>query len=313
MKTLTALSELTAVPGPVHLAVGFFDGVHLGHQEVIRRAQATAAADGGTAVVVTFDPHPMKVLRPETAPRLLTSTHHKQLILERLGVSHLLIIPFNETLATLSPEAFIRDLSAAAPTLASITVGRAWVFGHGRSGNLATLTALGNAHKFGVFGVAPVIVADEPVSSTRARLAVERGDFPAAARLLGREYSILGTVIQGRQLARKLGFPTANLALEAEQLPPIGVYAVKALVEGRQLYGVANLGLRPTVEDGAVARHFEVHLFDFTGDLYGTTVEVRFVQRLRDEMKMETLDDLKAQIARDAQQARALFGDLVPA
>lgn len=313
MKTLTDLSELTAVPGPVHLAVGFFDGVHLGHQEVIRRAQATAAADGGTAVVVTFDPHPMKVLRPETAPRLLTSTHHKQLILERLGVSHLLIIPFNETLAALSPEAFIRDLCAAAPTLASITVGRAWVFGQGRSGNLATLTALGNAHKFGVFGVAPVIVADEPVSSTRVRLAVERGDFPAAARLLGREYSILGTVIQGRQLARKLGFPTANLALEAEQLPPIGVYAVKALVEGRQLYGVANLGLRPTVEDGAVARHFEVHLFDYTGDLYGTTIEVRFVQRLRDEMKMETLDDLKAQIARDAQQARALFGDLVTA
>ncbi|MDB6135417.1 MAG: ribF [Verrucomicrobiales bacterium] len=313
MKILTDLSELTAVPGPAHLAVGFFDGVHLGHQEVIRRAQAAAAEDGGTAVVVTFDPHPMKVLRPETAPRLLTSTHHKQLILERLGVSHLLIIPFNETLAALSPEVFISEIRAALPSLGSITVGRAWVFGKGRSGNLATLTALGQANGFRVFGVAPVIVAEDPVSSTRVRLAVERGDFAAAARLLGREYSILGTVIQGRQLARKLGFPTANLALEAEQLPPIGVYAVKALVEGRQHFGVANLGLRPTVEDGSVTRHFEVHLFDFTGDIYGATVEVRFVQRLRDEMKMDSLDALKAQIARDSQQARAVFEDRVPA
>lgn len=313
MNTLHSLAELTAVPGPVHLAVGFFDGVHLGHQEVIRRAQATAAADGGTAVVVTFDPHPMKVLRPETAPRLLTSTHHKQLILERLGVSHLLIIPFNEALAALSPDAFIRGICTAAPALGSITVGRSWVFGQGRSGNLATLTALGHVHKFNVFGVAPVIVAEEPVSSTRVRLAVERGDFSAAARLLGREYSILGSVIHGRQLARKLGFPTANLALEAEQLPPIGVYAVKALVEGCQYFGVANLGLRPTVEDGAVTRHFEVHLFDFTGDIYGASVEVRFVQRLRDEVKMETLDALKAQIARDSQQARAIFEELVPA
>lgn len=312
MKTLTALSELTAVPGPAHLAVGFFDGVHLGHQEVIRRAQAAAAEDGGTAVVVTFDPHPMKVLRPETAPRLLTSTHHKQLILERLGVSHLLIIPFNEALAALPPEAFIRGIREAALSLGSITVGRAWVFGQGRSGNLATLTALGQAHGFSVFGIAPVIVAEDPVSSTRVRLAVERGDFAAAARLLGREYSILGTVIQGRQLARKLGFPTANLALEAEQLPPIGVYAVKALVEGRQYFGVANLGLRPTVEDGSVTRHFEVHLFDFTGDIYGATVEVRFVQRLRDEMKMDSLEALQAQIARDSQQARAVFEDRVP-
>lgn len=313
MQTLTSAAELAAVPGPVHLAVGFFDGVHLGHQEVIRRAQAMAAADGGTAVVVTFDPHPRKVLRPEAAPRLLTSTHHKQLILERLGISRLLILPFNQKLAAQTPEVFISELCAAAPGLASITVGRSWVFGHERSGNLATLTALGNAHKFGVFGVAPVVVADDPVSSTRVRWAVERGDFSAAARLLGRDYSILGTVIQGRQLGRKLGFPTANLALEAEQLPPMGVYAVKALIGNRQLLGVANLGLRPTLEDGSITRHFEVHLFDFSEDIYGSPMEVRFVQRLRDEMKMDSLEALKAQIARDTQQARDIFADRIPA
>lgn len=308
MKTLHHIADLTALPGPIHLAIGFFDGVHTGHQEVIRRAQAAAAADGGTAVVATFDPHPMKVLRPETAPRLLTSTPHKTLILTQLGVTHLLIIPFDSALAALTPDAFIGSLAAASRPLGSITVGYNWGFGKGRSGNVETLTALGKALGFQAHGVAPVIVGDEPVSSTRVRLAVERGDFPAAARLLGRDYSVHGTIVQGRQLARKLGFPTANLSLEAEQLPPIGVYAVKATVAGKSLKGVANLGLRPTVEtDGSAKRQLEVHLFDHTGDLYGQGIEVRFIQRLRDEMKMNSLEALKAQIALDAAQAKSVL------
>lgn len=309
MKTLHHIADLTALPGPIHLAIGFFDGVHTGHQEVIRRAQAAAAADGGTAVVATFDPHPMKVLRPETAPRLLTSTLHKTLILTQLGVTHLLIIPFESDLAALTPDAFIGSLAAASQPLGSITVGYNWGFGKGRSGNVETLTALGKTLGFAAHGVAPVIVGDEPVSSTRVRLAVERGDFPAAARLLGRDYSVHGTIVQGRQLARKLGFPTANLSLEAEQLPPIGVYAVKATVAGKSLKGVANLGLRPTVEeDGSAKRQLEVHLFDHTGDLYGQGIEVRFIQRLRDEMKMTSLEALKAQIALDARQAKMVLG-----
>ena len=309
MKTLHAISDLTALPGPVHLAIGFFDGVHTGHQEVIRRAQTAAAADGGAVVVATFDPHPMKFLRPGTAPRLLTSTLHKSLILGQLGVTHLLIIPFDSTLAALTPDQFIGTLAAAARPLGSITVGYNWAFGKDRGGNVDTLTALGKTLGFQVHGLPPVIVADEPVSSTRVRLAVERGDFPAAARLLGRDYSVHGTIVQGRQLARKLGFPTANLSLEAEQLPPIGVYAVKATVAGKSLKGVANLGLRPTVEDdGSAKRQLEVHLFDHTADLYGEGIEVRFIQRLRDEMKMNSLEALKAQIALDAAQARSVLG-----
>ncbi len=308
MQTIHSIAGLTALPGPVHLAMGFFDGVHAGHQEVIRRAQAAAEAGGGTAVIATFDPHPMKLLRPDTAPRLLTSTLHKSLILAQLGVTHLLIIPFDLTLAALSPESFIRTFTDAARPLGSITVGYNWAFGQGRSGNLETLTGLGNLLGFEAHGIAPVVVNGEPVSSTRVRLAVERGDFPAAARLLGRDYSIHGTIVQGRQLARKLGFPTANLALEAEQLPPIGVYAVKATVAGQSLKGVANLGLRPTVEeDGRAKRQLEVHLFDHTGDLYGQGIEVRFIQRLRDEMKMDSLDALKSQIALDAAQARSVL------
>lgn len=308
MKTLQTIADLTALPGPVHLAIGFFDGVHTGHQEVIRRAQSAALADGGTAVIATFDPHPMKVLRPETAPRLLTSTLHKTLLLTQLGVTHLLIIPFDSALAALTPDEFIGSLAAASRPLGSITVGYNWGFGKGRCGNLETLTALGKTQGFQVHGIPPVIVADEPVSSTRVRLAVERGDFSAAARLIGRDYSIHGTIVQGRQLARKFGFPTANLALESEQLPPIGVYAVKASVAAKSLKGVANLGLRPTVEtDGTAKRQLEVHLFDHTGDLYGQGIEVRFIQRLRDEMIMNSLEDLKAQIALDAAQARVVL------
>ena len=308
MQTLHTIAGLTSLTGPVHLAIGFFDGVHVGHQEVIRRAQAAAAEDGGTAVVTTFDPHPMKVLRPESAPRLLTSTLHKSLILSQLGVTHLLILPFDRTFAALTPEVFIQSLADAARPLGSITVGHNWAFGKGRSGNLQTLTALGRTLGFQTHGVAPVVVAGEPVSSTRVRLAVGRGDFPAAARLLGRDYSVLGTIVQGRQLARKLGFPTANLSLEDEQLPPIGVYAVKATLNGQRFAGVANLGLRPTVEEnGTARRQLEIHLFDFSGDLYGQSIEVRFIQRLRDEMKMDSLDALKDQIALDAQQARRVL------
>ena len=308
MQTLHAIADLTALPGPVHLAIGFFDGVHTGHQEVIRRAQSAAEADGGTVVIATFDPHPMKVLRPDTAPRLLTSTLHKTLILSQFGVTHLLIIPFDSTLAALTPDAFIQTLAAASRPLGSITVGHNWAFGKGRSGNLETLTALGKTLGFQVHGVAPVIVGEETVSSTRVRLAVERGDFSAAALLLGRDYSVHGTIVQGRQLARKLGFPTANLALEAEQLPPIGVYAVKATIAGRSFKGVANLGLRPTVEEnGNAIRQLEVHLFNHTGDLYGEGIEVRFIHRIRDEMKMDSLEELKARIALDAAMAKSVL------
>lgn len=306
MKTLGAIAELSSVPGPVHLAIGFFDGVHAGHQEVIAHARRVAAGQGGTAVVATFEPHPQRFLRPESAPRLLTSTRHKAQIMERLGVSHLLIIPFDAVLAAQEPADFIAQIAAACRPLASITVGKSWAFGKGRAGNLATLTTLGRGHGFDAHGIAPVSVGGEVVSSTRIRTAVECGDFETAATLLAREYSVLGTVKLGRQLGRRLGFPTANLTLESEQLPPIGVYAVRAMLDGQLLPGVANLGHRPTV-DGTGERHLEVHLFDFDGDIYGRDMEVRFSQRLREEVRFESLDELKAQIARDAQRARQVL------
>lgn len=307
MQLLTSIESLSSVRGPVHLAIGFFDGVHAGHQEVINHARRAAAETGGSAVVATFDPHPLKFLQPDKAPRLLTSTHHKALIMERLGVGHLLVIPFDAAMAALDPDEFIDRIAAACRPLASITVGKSWAFGRGRTGSLATLQNLGGRLGFTAHGIAPVTFGGEPISSTRIRSLIERGDFAEAASLLARDYSILGSVVQGRQLGRKLGFPTANLALEAEQLPPIGVYAVRALVRDRLFPGVANLGMRPTVEGDGATRQFEVHLFDFTGDIYGETMEVRFVQRLREEMRFENLEQLKAQIERDSVRARALL------
>jgi riboflavin kinase/FMN adenylyltransferase len=307
MQTLTSIAGLSSIPGPVHLAIGFFDGVHAGHQEVIARAQHEAEQDSGTAVVTTFDPHPQRFLRPDTAPLMLTSMHHKSLILERMGVSHLLIIPFDAAMAALTPEEFVRLLAQAAHPLASVCVGKSWAFGRGRTGTLTTLEQLGRQHGFAVHGISPVMAGGEAVSSTRIRSAVEAGDFAAAAALLARDYSVLGTVVHGRHLGNQIGFPTANLALEAEQLPPLGVYAVRALVRGELLPGVANLGHRPTVENAGTERHLEVHLFDFAQDIYGEDMEVRFVQRLREERRFDSLDALKEQIARDAAQAQTLL------
>lgn len=307
MQTLTSIESLSAVSGPVHLAIGFFDGVHAGHQEVIGHARHLADESGGTAVVATFDPHPLKFLRPDIAPRLLTSTRHKALIMERLGITHLLIMPFDAVTAALEPDAFIAQLASAARPLASITVGKSWAFGRGRTGTLATLEHLGKARSFTAHGISPVTSGGEPVSSTRIRSAVERGDFAEAAQLLARDYSVLGTVIHGRHLGTQLGFPTANLALEAEQLPPLGVYAVRALVKGALHDGVANLGHRPTVDGASSERHLEVHVFDFAADIYGEAMEVRYVQRLREEQQFASLDALKAQIARDAAHAREVL------
>lgn len=309
MITLHSLGELARLPGPIHLAIGFFDGVHLGHQAVIRGAQAAADAEGGTAVALTFDPHPVQLLRPESAPALLTAPPHKSLLLNALGLSHLLVLPFDQAIAALSPQAFIASLAQACHPLATITVGHNWGFGKGRRGNFQTLIDLGAPFHFRPQAVAPVLLDGSPVSSTRVRQAVAQGDFPTASRLLGRPYSILGSVAPGRQLARKLGFPTANLPVDGLQVPPFGVYAIRATTrEHSLLSGVANLGRRPTVESNPhVPCQLEAHLFDFQGDLYGQALDVTFVQHLRGELRLGSLEELQVQIARDAAQARGIL------
>lgn len=307
MTLLHSISELSALPGPVALAIGVFDGVHLGHQAVIGAATERAAKHGGTAAVLTFDPHPMRVLRPEQAPRSLCCIRHQIRILGRLGVSHLVTCKFDKSFAATSAEDFIAALAESCHPLGFISVGFSWRFGARGAGNIHLLMDAGQRLGFGVYGVPPVCIDGEVVSSTAIREAVRTGDFAKSSRLLGRDYSVLGNVVQGRQLGRTIGVPTANLQVAAEQLPPAGVYAVRALIDGVWQNGVANLGHRPTVVADETNLTLEVHLLDFDRDLYGQETEVSFIRHLRDEQKFPGLEELKAQIAKDISAARSLL------
>jgi riboflavin kinase/FMN adenylyltransferase len=303
LKILSSIAELSGIPGPLCVAIGVFDGVHLGHQELIRRTMEEASRLEATAVALTFHPHPVRVLRPDMAPHLLTSAPHKQRLIEALGCPVFACQEFTREFAAQPPEAFIEALAAAARPLSRICVGHNWAFGRNRSGNVPLLEKLGTRLGFETIEIAPVLADGELVSSTRIRRAVQEGDFASARRLLGREYTILGTVRHGRQLGGRIGFPTANLAAHNEQFPPDGVYAVEAFLGARRIGGVANIGTRPTVND-TPERLLEVHLFDFSEDIYGKDLEVRFVAFLRGEQKFPSIDALKAQISRDAAQAR---------
>lgn len=312
------IDGLRDVPGPVHLAIGVFDGVHLGHQAVIGAALASARESGGTACVVTFDPHPARVLAPASAPRLLTATAHKLSLLAGLGIGQAVIIGFDREFAEMPAERFVRRLHESSDRLRRICVGADWRFGNRCQGDVDLLESLGKELGFAVTGVPTVKVGGFVASSTRIREAVAGGDFAVAERLLGRPYTVLGTVVEGRRLGRTLGFPTANLRVHNEQLPPTGVYAVRVhravdsavFVEPTDHFwgGVANLGYRPTVEIDGLRRQLEVHLFDYAGDLYGAELEVEFRAFLRPERAFDGLEALRAQIAADADAARAVLG-----
>ena len=312
MEVLRSIPELARLPGPLFLAIGVFDGVHLGHQAVISTSARHATEAGGTPIVVTFDPHPTKVLRPEAAPHLLTATQHKIALIRDLGVAHLLVLRFDLNFAQTTPEEFVRQLVENSKPLREICVGHEWSFGKNRAGNLDVLKELGARNYFDVIGIKPVEVKGFVVSSTAIRRAVEEGDFARAAEMLGREYTILGTVKAGAHLGRTLGFPTANLSAHSEQFPPNGVYVAEAVIREQKYRGVANLGFRPTVSGANPERILELHLFDLERDLYGEDVEVRFVHYLRAERKFEDLHALTAQIRRDVEQAREVISQRDP-
>jgi riboflavin kinase / FMN adenylyltransferase len=305
MELLRSIPELSRLPGPLFLAIGVFDGVHLGHQAVISTSAEHARAANGTPVVVTFDPHPEKVLRPEAAPHLLTATQHKIALIRELGVDNLLIIHFDKQFAATEPEDFVSALVKHSRPLREICVGHEWSFGRKRRGNLDLLKKLGAESSFNVVGIPPIKMNGAVVSSTAIRQAVEMGDFAKAAEMLGREYTILGTVTHGDSLGKKIGFPTANLSAHSEQFPPNGVYAAEAKIDNETHRGVINLGVRPTVSGGKSERVLEIYLFDFDREIYGRDVEVRFLKFLRSEKKFANLDALVEQIRRDVEQARA--------
>ncbi len=296
------LEDLPALGEPLHLALGVFDGVHVGHQAVIARAVDAAAREGGLAGLLTFDPHPIRVIAPNKAPKALLETlEHKSRVVADLGVQLFIPLHFDHDFARMEASEFLEKLMAA--PVRTIAVGEDWRFGHNRSGDVPFLEKESALRGFKLEAVPPVMHDGDRISSTRIRQAIRDGNLDDARQMLGRPYAVAGTVVEGKKLGRTLGFPTANLTTGEAQLPPDGVWTVRALLQdGRRLDGVANLGLRPTVD--GIYRSLEVHLFDFSGDLYGQELEVRFENHLRGEIKFPSLDALRIQIQRDADDAR---------
>lgn len=307
MNIVHAAADLPGAPCRVCAAIGVFDGVHLGHQQVIRQTIADARHHEAIAVVITFDRHPNSVVAPHAVPPAIYSLEQKLAAIASLGTDAALVIPFDRAFSERSAESFIAELLAGFGSLRSLCVGREFTFGHRRLGNVALLARMGAAHSFGVHGLAAVALDGQVVSSTRIRERIQAGDLDAAGQMLGRDYEMNGIVIKGNQLGRTLGFPTANLDVRGLVTPPAGVWAVHAQVGGRQFRGVANLGYRPTVEATSPGLQLEVHLFDFNEVIYGTHLSVQFVERLRAELQFESVAALQSQIAKDVSAAQRCF------
>ncbi len=308
MRIIHTLDELATVSGPVCLAIGVFDGVHRGHQQLIRQVVDDARAVAGQSVVMTFDPHPARVLQPDKAPPLLTSTPHKRQLIEQLGAAVCLLLTFDRAFAQTSPEEFIALVAKHTPRLHEICVGTRFRFGHHRAGDVRLIEKLAGQYGYVAREIAAVTLDHEIISSTAVRQCVQRGDLDRAAAMLGRPFSVLGTVEPGDQRGKGLGYPTANLNPHNEVLPPDGVYAVRTQLGGESLGGVANLGSRPTFAGGQGTRVLEAHLFDFHRDIYGQDLEVTFLKKLRAEMKFPSAAALQEQIAEDVAAARQLIG-----
>ena len=307
MQLFRTLEDLAGHSHNVCLAIGVFDGVHLGHQRVIGQARDDARAGGGTSVVLTFDPHPMGVLQPNRAPLLLTSTPHKLVLLEKLGVDGCLLLTFDKAFSLMPPEQFIDTVASHTTHLQEICVGTRFRFGHDRVGDVRLMEALAPKYGYVAKEIPSVKLDNEMVSSTAIRQHVLHGRLDRAAAMLGRRFSILGTVEPGDHRGRELGFPTANLNPHDETLPPDGVYAVGVVIGAEQFGGVVNIGVRPTFAGTKPRRILEVHVLDLARDLYAKDVEVVFLSKLRDEQKFGSVDALKAQITADIQAARKIL------
>src|SRR5687768_16742790 len=289
------------------LALGNFDGLHRGHVKIIERIQRGASERGGTSVVLTFDPHPPRVLRPDKAPALLMTKAQKLDALARAGVYGAAVVRFTPAMSQWEPEKFVRTVLVEWLRVAEVWVGADFLFGRDRSGNFTVLRSLGAQHGFRAEKIDPIRYKDFVVSSTRVRRLVSEGRVDEAAALLGHHYFLDGTVVRGAGRGRSIGIPTANLATPNDLVPPAGVYATLATVDGIVLPAVTNIGMRPTFGD-VNAPVVETHVLDTDQDLYDRSVRLLFVQRLRDERQFPDVDALRAQIDADIRSARRLFG-----
>jgi riboflavin kinase / FMN adenylyltransferase len=293
--------------GSLAIAIGVFDGVHIGHRALIRQTAARAAAQAGRALAATFDPLPIQALAPGAPPSELSDIDERVRLLHDAGADDVVVFAFTKDFAALAPDEFVRRL-ADAGEVRRILVGGDFQFGRDRGGDVRTLRAAGARHGFEVEIAEPVKLDGEIVSSTRIRNALLAGDVETAGRLLGRPYAVSGTVVHGAKRGRALGFPTVNLAVPTQRLlPRDGIYAMTVRVRDRDVAAAASLGVRPTFGSGD--RTLEAYLLDWQGDVYGDRIEAAFIRRLRDELRFANAAELSEQIARDVEATRAALRD----
>jgi riboflavin kinase/FMN adenylyltransferase len=302
MRIVRGFPPIPPEPRPSAVALGVFDGVHLGHRAILGLAVARARDAGLTAVACTFDPHPMEVLQPDRAPLAITTLEERLGLIEGCGVDETVVLPFTPGFAAMEPEAFVQDVLLARFGAREVVVGFNHRFGRGARGDVALLRTLGTRLGFRTHVAEPLVVAGVTVSSTEIRAALQRGDLDAAGRLLGRPYTLIGAVGRGAGRGRTLGFPTANLIPARPVLVAPGVYACMAEVAGQKERAVVNVGIRPTFGETTLA--VEAYLLDFAGDLYGQTMTLTFVSRIREERRFPSIQALTEQIQADAEEAR---------
>ncbi|ABA89390.1 riboflavin kinase and FAD synthetase [Syntrophotalea carbinolica DSM 2380] len=305
MKIIRDLQDLETPIDKAVVTIGNFDGIHLGHREIFRRIVTRSREIGGTSVVYTFVPHPLKVLAPERAPELINTYPEKEVLIEASCIDVLICAPFSRDLAELPAHRFVREVLVEKIGVSHLVVGYDYLFGKDRSGDIELLRRMGEHLGFSVEVLDPIATGDTVYSSTRVRELVRRGEMRDVVQVLGRHYTFEGRVVHGFGRGSKLGFPTANLKTDKELMPCPGVYAVKVKRGGVLIDGVLNLGQNPTF--CAAGSFIEVHLLDFEGDLYGEKLRVYFVERLRDEKCFDGPESLMDAIREDIRRARALL------
>lgn len=301
-----SLEELEGVLAGCCLTIGNFDGVHMAHQKLLTRTRERGRTTGLASVAMTFEPHPRRVLLGKDAPPRLTTLEIKLELMADLGIEACFVAPFTRSLASLEPEDFVRQYLVEGLGACELIIGHDWAFGKGRRGDYETLRALGQKFGYSVERISPVLIDDAVVSSTRVRDMLSAGDVWDTKPLLGRFHMVRGTVVHGAgRGGALLGFPTANLDAPDQMLPRIGVYACWASLRGEALPAVANIGKNPTFDGETLT--VEAHIMDFREDLYGQTLDLHFVQRLRAEKKFSGVDELKARITEDVALARRIL------
>lgn len=306
MKVVRGLEDIPQEFRDAYVTIGNFDGVHLGHIPILKKIIEEAHGENRKALVITFDPHPKKVLHPDIKPfYLITTLEEKIQLLEEVGIDGVVLLPFSIEFSKISAEAFVNQILWYTLHIRKIFVGHDYSFGKNKVGNVTFLANKGKKFGFGVEVFSAVKFGDETISSTRLRYAILNGNVKMAMRLLGRPYIVSGTVIPGKHRGTALGIPTANIKPEKELIPTEGVYAVIVQLEDNRYKGVLNIGFNPTFSDNE--RSIEVYILDFGENIYGKSVKVFFIDRIRDEVKFDTPEQLVGQIKKDVEQALAML------